>query len=207
MVAHKHSYWNGRAVGAAIQFFIERHDKAKNRPHLEVRLLEPKQFKTEELEGISQVLEVENTGVETLHNCYAPMAILNARNPPRFQLLFDLGGGMRPKIAHHSLDFLEADDHTNLVPNIPNFVWVMVVGKRKSGEIVMNFQSGRQVNDIPIERLKGATHLVLSVRFTGDEYRDAEPRIFVIDLTPPWEKWKVMQLDDASLLPSSFELQ
>jgi len=47
LVALKHSYWNGRAVGRAIQFFIERHDKKLAQPQLEVSILKPRKYSNE----------------------------------------------------------------------------------------------------------------------------------------------------------------
>lgn len=36
VVANKYSYWNGRTVGSALQFFIERWDREKNKPRFYV---------------------------------------------------------------------------------------------------------------------------------------------------------------------------
>lgn len=187
----------GLAENKTVPSFPELMNRLKqaDEPILQVTLLEPTLEMTKHTEGRIQALQVEITQGGAVDPCYA---VASLEEPdikhPGFNLMWLLGGGLRPRLTHTPFQMRETSEKIVLVPHVPMLVAVLVAEReKKSGKIDFGFGGSRFYLD---EMRKDYDQFVLKVRFAGKELRDEKTVAlrFRLDLNAPWKEMKFVQI-------------
>jgi hypothetical protein len=178
------SVWAG-----LLPFLIERYESAKNRPELNVSLIETTED-TPETEYRIQLLDVVNLGKQPVYDCYA--SVLGGKSFPPFVLLWD--PPYYPPIRVHAVTQAERQHKIDrLIPGVPRTAVLLKLERKKTtGEKALTFAGARR-QVIGPDLNKKFTKYTFEIFLAGSNYQSRAHK-FKFDLTVSWEQMRVVQL-------------